>query len=136
MTTYVGQEAILKVGGTPVVIGGILSWDLEESVETMIDDTGLNDAWRTVLNGAKLRQMWSGSIRYKYDWADAPQITLTNTTLIAAIFFPSGATSTHLQAAGSFVISSRRIAAQEDNGVMIHEINFDGTGALTWSTVA
>lgn len=136
MTTYVGSEAVLLVGGTPTAVGGILQWELEESIANLVEDTGLNDTTRKLLSGSKLRTQWNGTVRYKYDWNDGPQGDLDIAALVAAEFYPSGNTSSHLKATGSFVITRKRLVAMEDNGATVHEVDFEGTGALTWATVS
>lgn len=135
MTTYVGTEAILKIGGSPAVIAGILSWSLDEEADDM-PDTGLNDEWETRLSGTKLRKRWSGRIRYKHDTAAAGQSTLTTGALVAGEFFASGEVSSHEKKTGSFVVLRKSLEATEDNGMMIYELEFSGTGELTTGTVA
>lgn len=135
MTTFVGSEAILKVGGSPSVVGGTLMWSLEEEAETQ-EDTGLNDEWVTRLSGPKLRKSWSGSIKFKLDEAQANQSLFDVGELVAAEFFPAGETSAQEKISGSFVVRRKSTEASEDNSNMVYEIDFDGTGPLTKAAIA
>ena len=135
MATHVGIEAVLLVGSTPAAVGGILSWQLEEEAEDN-PDTGLNDEWETRLSAGSLRKRWNGRLRYKIDTAGAEQSTLALGALVSGEFYPTGNVSSREFKSGDFVINRKTTEASEDNGIMVYEIEFNGTGELTTGTVA
>ena len=129
MATYKGDGGIIKTGTTPVTIGEIQGWSVEQTVDT-IEDTVVGDTAKTFVAGLS---SWTGSCDAIISDSDVGQILLdAGSTQTALDFFFDGTTSAYK---GNAIVTS--VSTTSTIGDMTKvSISFQGTGALTtdpWS---
>jgi hypothetical protein len=129
MATYKGDGGVIKIGSTPVTIGEILSWTVEQQSD-VIEDTAMGDTAKTFVAGLT---SWTGSCEAILSDSDTGQVLLDNgSTQTALDFFFDSTTSAYK---GNAIVTS--ISSSASVGDMIKvSISFQGTGALTsdpWS---
>ena len=128
MATHHGKEGVVTVGGTAV--GELTGFTLETTGD-VVEDTELSDATKSFLAG---RTSFSGSLEMNYDEADAQQETLTVGSTISFVLLPEGNASGDQSFTGSGIITGMSITNGMD-AVVSRSVTFQGTGALTKSTV-
>ena len=128
MATHTGSEGTIKIGSD--VLGELRSFSLESTAET-IEDTSMGDASRTYKVGLKT---FTGTASVFFDEADTAQPSLVAGAEITLNVYPEGASSGDTYYTGSAIVTGRTINSSFD-GMVEMEISFQGTGALTESTV-
>jgi hypothetical protein len=128
MATHHGKEGVVTAGGT--AIGELTSFTIETTGD-VVEDTELGDAAKTFLAG---RTSFSGTLEMHYDETDAQQETLTAGSSISFVLLPEGNTSGDQSFSGSGIITGMSINNAMD-AVVSRSVTFQGTGALTKSTV-
>ena len=128
MATHHGKEGVVKAGSN--VVGEVGSFTLETSAD-VVEDTMLTDATKSFLAG---RTSFSGTLEMHYDETDTAQETLTVGSSISFTLLPEGNTSGDQSFAGSGIITGMSINNAMD-AVVSRSVKFQGTGALTKSTV-
>ena len=128
MATHTGSEGTIKVGSDTV--GELRSFSLESTAET-IEDTSMGDTSRTYKVGLKT---FTGTASVFFDETDTAQNALVAGAEITLNVYPEGASSGDTYYSGSAIVTGRTINSSFD-GMVEAEISFQGTGALTTSTV-
>ena len=128
MATHTGSEGTIKIGSD--TLGELRSFSLETTAET-IEDTSMGDASRTYKVGLKT---FTGTASVFFDETDTAQIALVAGAEITLNVYPEGASSGDTYYTGSAIVTGRTINSSFD-GMVEAEISFQGTGALTESTV-
>ena len=129
MATHTGSEGTIKIGTD--VVGELRSFSLESTAET-IEDTSMGDTNRSYKVGLKT---FTGTASVYFDETDAGQILLVAGAEITLNVYPEGATSGDTFYTGSAIVTGKTINSSFD-GMVEAEISFQGSGALTESTVA
>ena len=128
MATHTGSEGTIKVGADTV--GELRSFTLETTAET-IEDTSMGDTNRSYKVGLK---SFTGSASLFWDEADTGQTAIVVGTEITLNVYPEGASSGDTYYTGSAIVTGTTIASSFD-GMVEAEVSFQGTGALTTTTV-
>nr|BAR32028.1 phage major tail protein 2 [uncultured Mediterranean phage uvMED] len=128
MATHHGKEGVVTAGGTAV--GELTSFTIETTGD-VVEDTQLSDSTKSFLAG---RTSFSGSLEMNYDEADAQQETLTAGSEISFVLLPEGNTSGDQSFTGTGIVTGMSINNAMD-AVVSRSVTFQGTGALTKSTV-
>ena len=128
MATHTGSEGTIKIGSD--TLGELRSFTLETTAET-IEDTSMGDTSRTYKVGLK---SFTGSASVFFDETDTAQTALVAGAEITLNVYPEGASSGDTYYTGSAIVTGRTINSSFD-GMVEMEISFQGTGALTESTV-
>jgi len=128
MATHHGKEGVVTAGGT--AIGELTSFTIETTGD-VVEDTELGDAAKTFLAG---RTSFSGTLEMHYDETDAQQETLTAGSSISFVLLPEGNTSGDQSFTGTGIVTGMSINNAMD-AVVSRSVTFQGTGALTKSTV-
>tara|TARA_B100002019_G_C20837491_1_gene388240 strand:- start:23 stop:409 length:387 start_codon:yes stop_codon:yes gene_type:complete len=128
MATHHGKEGVVTAGGTAV---GELTGFTIETTGDVVEDTELSDAAKSFLAG---RTSFSGSLEMNYDETDAQQETLTVGSSISFVLLPEGNTAGDQSFSGTGIITGMSINNAMD-AVVSRSVTFQGTGALTKSTV-
>ena len=128
MATHHGKEGVVTAGGT--AIGEVTSFTIETTGD-VVEDTQLSDATKSFLAG---RTSFSGSLEMNYDETDAQQETLTAGSEITFVLLPEGNTAGDQSFSGSGIVTGMSINNAMD-AIVSRSVTFQGTGALTKSTV-
>ena len=128
MATHTGSEGTIKVGADTV--GELRSFTLETTAET-IEDTSMGDTNRSYKVGLK---SFTGSASLFWDEADTGQTAIVVGTEITINVYTEGASSGDTYYTGSAIVTGSTIASSFD-GMVEAEVSFQGTGALTTTTV-
>ena len=128
MATHTGSEGTIKIGAN--TLGELRSFSLESTAET-IEDTSMGDASRTYKVGLKT---FTGTASVFFDETDTAQPSLVAGAEITLNVYPEGASSGDTYYTGSAIVTGRTSNSCFD-GMVEAEISFQGTGALTESTV-
>ena len=128
MATHTGSEGTIKVGANTV--GELRSFTLETTAET-IEDTSMGDTNRSYKVGLK---SFTGSASLFWDEVDTGQTAIVVGTEITLNVYPEGASSGDTYYSGSAIVTGTTIASSFD-GMVEAEVSFQGTGALTTTTV-
>ena len=128
MATHHGKEGVVTAGGTAV--GELTSFTIETTGD-VVEDTQLSDSTKSFLAG---RTSFSGSLEMNYDESDAQQETLTAGSEISFVLLPEGNTSGDQSFTGTGIVTGMSINNAMD-AVVSRSVTFQGTGALTKSTV-
>jgi predicted secreted protein len=128
MATHTGSEGTIKVGANTV--GELRSFTLETTAET-IEDTSMGDTNRSYKVGLK---SFTGSASLFWDEVDTGQTAIVVGTEITLNVYPEGASSGDTYYSGTAIVTGRTIASSFD-GMVEAEVSFQGTGALTTTTV-
>ena len=128
MATHHGKEGVVTVGGTAV--GELTSFTLETTAD-VVEDTQLSDAAKSFLTG---RTSFSGSLEMNYDESDAQQETLVVGSEISFVLLPEGNTAGDQSFTGTGIVTGMNITNGMD-AIVSRSVTFQGTGALTKSTV-
>ena len=128
MATHHGKEGVVTAGGT--AIGELTSFTIETTGD-VVEDTQLSDSTKSFLAG---RTSFSGTLEMNYDETDAQQETLTAGSSISFVLLPEGNTSGDQSFTGTGIVTGMSINNAMD-AVVSRSVTFQGTGALTKSTV-
>ena len=128
MATHTGSEGTIKIGAN--TLGELRSFSLETTAET-IEDTSMGDTSRTYKVGLKT---FTGTASVFFDETDTAQPSLVAGAEITINMYPEGASSGDTYYTGSAIVTGRTINSSFD-GMVEMEISYQGTGALTESTV-
>lgn len=130
MATHKGSEGTVKVGANAVA--EIRSYSISETSDT-VEDTTMGDSARTYLPSLTT---FSGSMDVFWDETDTNgQVALTVGSTATINIYPEGASSSDTYLTGSIIVTGKTINASFD-GMVEASISFQGTGALSTSTVA
>ena len=128
MATHHGKEGVVTAGGTGV--GELTGFTLETTAD-VVEDTQLSDSTKSFIAG---RTSFSGTLEMSYDETDSPQQTLTAGSSISFVLLPEGNTSGDEDFTGTGIVTGMSINDALD-AIVTRSITFQGTGALTRSTV-
>jgi hypothetical protein len=128
MATHHGKEGVVTAGGTAV--GELTSFTIETTGD-VVEDTQLSDSTKSFLAG---RTSFSGTLEMNYDETDAQQETLTAGSSISFVLLPEGNTAGDQSFTGTGIVTGMSINNAMD-AVISRSVTFQGTGALTKSTV-
>lgn len=130
MATFTGSDGVILVGTDQ--IAEVRSYSIDETMDTL-EDTAMGDTSRTYKTSLK---SFSGSADVFFDDTDtAGQGALTvGSEVTLNVQFEGNTTGDH-KMSGTVLITGRTISASFD-GMVEASISFQGTGALTESTVA
>jgi len=128
MATHHGKEGVVTAGGTAV--GELTSFTIETTGD-VVEDTQLSDSTKSFLAG---RTSFSGTLEMNYDETDAQQETLTAGSSISFVLLPEGNTAGDQSFSGTGIVTGMSINNAMD-AVVSRSVTFQGTGALTKSTV-
>ena len=129
MANHKGSEGTVKIGSN--AIAEVRSWELSRTAE-MIEDTEIGDAAKTFQAG---NTSWSGSVSCFWDETDTNgQVAMTAGASVTLNLYPEGATTGDIYYTGTALITgiTRRAGV---NTMVEADFSFQGTGALTTSTV-
>lgn len=129
MAVHKGSEGTLKIGANAVA--EIRSYSIEETGDTL-EDTTMGDTARTYLPSLT---SWSGSVDVYWDETDTTgQGALTVGAIVTLNVYPEGDTTGDTYYTGSAIVTSVSRSASFD-GMVEASVSFQGTGALTSTTV-
>lgn len=130
MATFTGSDGVILVGTDQVA--EVRSYSIDETMDTL-EDTAMGDTSRTYKTSLK---SFSGSADVFFDDTDtAGQGALTvGSEVTLNVQFEGNTTGDH-KLSGTVLITGRTISASFD-GMVEASISFQGTGALTETTVA
>ena len=128
MATHHGKEGVVTAGGTGV--GELTSFTLETTGD-VVEDTALTDATKSFVAG---RTSFSGTLEMHFDETDSPQTSLTAGSSIAFILLPEGNSSGDRSFTGTGIVTGMSVNNSMD-AIVSRTVTFQGTGALTKSTV-
>lgn len=128
MATHTGSEGTIKIGSD--TLGELRSFSLESTAET-IEDTSMGDSARTYKVGLTA---FTGTASVFFDETDTAQGTVDAGTEITLNVYPEGDTSGDTYYTGSAIVTGRTINSSFD-GMVEMELSFQGSGALTETTV-
>ena len=129
MATTAGNDGLVKIGTNQVA--EVRSWQVEETVPT-IEDTAMGDTSKSYKTGIPT---WSGSLDCWWDETDTTgQGALTIGATVTLNLYPEGAAVGDTYYTGQAIVT--RITRQaERDGMVEASFEFQGTGALTETTV-
>ena len=128
MATHHGKEGVVTAGGTAV--GELTGFTLETTGD-VVEDTALTDSTKSFLAG---RTSFSGTLEMHYDETDAQQETLTAGSSISFVLLPEGNDTGDQSFTGTGIVTGMSVNNAMDS-VVSRSVTFQGTGALTKSTV-
>ncbi len=128
MATHTGSEGTIKIGSD--TLGELRSFSLESTAET-IEDTSMGDSARTYKIGLTA---FTGTASVFFDETDTAQGTVDAGTEITLNVYPEGDTAGDTYYSGSAIVTGRTINSSFD-GMVEMELSFQGSGALTETTV-
>jgi len=128
MATHTGSEGTIKIGSD--TLGELRSFSLESTAET-IEDTSMGDSARTYKVGLTA---FSGTASVFFDETDTAQGNVDAGTEITLNVYPEGDTAGDTYYTGSAIVTGRTINSSFD-GMVEMELSFQGSGALTETTV-
>lgn len=129
MAVHKGSEGTLKIGANAVA--EIRSYSIEETGDTL-EDTTMGDTARTYLPSLT---SWSGSVDVYWDETDTTgQGALTVGAIVTLNVYPESDSAGSVYYTGSAIVTSVSRSASFD-GMVEASVSFQGTGALTSTTV-
>jgi len=128
MATHTGSEGKISIGSD--TLGELRSFSLESTAET-IEDTSMGDSARTYKVGLTA---FTGTASVFFDETDTAQGTVDAGTEITLNVYPEGDTAGDTYYTGSAIVTGRTINSSFD-GMVEMELSFQGSGALTETTV-
>lgn len=129
MATFTGSDGVVLVGSNQVA--EVRSYSIDETMDTL-EDTAMGDTSRTYKTSLKT---FSGSMDVFFDDTDTSgQGGLTVGTEATLNVQMEGNTSGDHKLSGSIIVTGRTISASFD-GMVEASISFQGTGALSETTV-
>ena len=128
MATHTGSEGKISIGSD--TLGELRSFSLESTAET-IEDTSMGDSARTYKVGLTA---FTGTASVFFDETDTAQGNVDAGTEITLNVYPEGDTAGDTYYTGSAIVTGRTINSSFD-GMVEMELSFQGSGALTETTV-
>lgn len=129
MATHKGSEGTVKVGSNAVA--EVRSFTIDESADTL-EDTSMGDTARTYKPSLT---SFSGSVDVFWDETDTTgQGALTIGAEVTLNLYPEGDTTGDTYLSGSAIVTGVSVNSSFD-GLVESSISFQGTGALTTTTV-
>jgi hypothetical protein len=129
MANHVGNEGVVKVGSNTVA--EVRSFSITSSADT-VEDTVMGDTWKT---HQVTQNSWTAEVTAFWDETDTTgQGALTIGATVTLNLYPEGATSADTYLSGSAIVTSVG-RSQTHNGMVEATFSFQGTGALSTSTV-
>lgn len=129
MANHKGSEGVIRVGSNTVA--EVRSYSYETQMDP-IEDSVMGDTWKTHQSGM---QSWSGQLTCWWDETDTTgQVALVEGASVTLNLHPEGNSSGDKYHTGTALITGVQIQAAHD-GMVEAIITFQGTGALTLSTV-
>ena len=129
MATHKGSEGTVKVGSNAVA--EVRSFTIDESADTL-EDTSMGDTSRTYKPSLT---SFSGSVDVFWDETDTTgQGALTIGAEVTLNLYPEGDTTGDTYLTGSAIVTGVSVNSSFD-GLVESSISFQGTGALTTTTV-
>lgn len=136
MSIIRGYNGSIKAGSTPLTVGEVKTFTLDQSAD-VVETSTLGNAWAS--NASTLKR-WSGSLTAHFDIGDSGQDELRSSlsagsSVALELYFggESGVGATSYT--GSAVIESISLG-NDVAGISEASISFTGTGALTESALA
>jgi predicted secreted protein len=130
MATFTGSDGVILVGTDQVA--EVRSYSIDETMDTL-EDTAMGDTSRTYKTSLK---SFSGSADVFFDDTDTSgQGALTVGSEVTLNVQFEGNTAGDHKLSGTVLITGRTISASFD-GMVEASISFQGTGALTETTVS
>ena len=130
MATFTGSDGVILVGSDQVA--EVRSYSIDETMDTL-EDTAMGDTSRTYKTSLK---SFSGSADVFFDDTDTSgQGALTVGSEVTLNVQFEGNTSGDHKLSGTVLITGRTISASFD-GMVEASISFQGTGALSETTVS
>ena len=130
MATHKGSEGTVKIGAN--AIAEIRTWTINETADTL-EDTTMGDSARSYKPSLT---SWDGSMDVYWDETDTNgQGAATIGAEITLNVYPEGATSGDSYYTGTAIVTGVSRTASFD-GMVEASLTFQGTGALSASTVA
>lgn len=127
MTTYTGNDGVIKIGANTV--GEARDWSINESAG-VLEDSVLGDTAESYLPN---KTAFTGTINALFDEADAGQAAITVGATVAFELFPRGETTGDPRRSGSGIITAVNETAAHD-GLIEASFEFQGSGDLTKDT--
>lgn len=132
MTTHVGKEGAITVGGN--TIAELNGWELTETAD-VLEDTELSDEWATFKSGTDLVKRWEATVTCMWDPDDATgQEAMTIGASITIVFQAEGGAAGARIATGTGIIGEIGVTV-EKGAITEREFSVTGSGTLTWSDV-
>lgn len=134
MTTTVGKSGYVKLGGegSANIIAEVTGYSLTVNHEP-VEDTEMSDDDRTFKAG---KSQWTGRVSCHWDGSDTNgQVTLIEGASVTLGFYPEGDGSGDNYREGTAIVTTVEESAERD-GLVEATFNFQGSGALTRSTVS
>lgn len=129
MATHKGSEGTVKVGSNAVA--EVRSFTIDEAADTL-EDTSMGDTSRTYKPSLT---SFSGSVDVFWDETDTTgQGALTIGAEVTLNLYPEGDTTGDTYLTGSAIVTGVSVNSSFD-GLVESSISFQGTGALTTTTV-
>ena len=129
MATHTGSAGVVKVASNTVA--EVRSWTLDQAQDT-VETTKLGD---TVKTYSPTLNMSSGSLECFWDETDTSgQVALAIGTTATLNLYPEGATTGDTYYSLSAIVTSVGVSQTHD-GLVERSIGFQGTGAVTITTV-
>lgn len=129
MAIHKGSEGLVKVGTNTVA--EVKSYSIDETADT-IESTKMGDSAKTFLSSLT---SFSGSVECHYDETDTNgQVAMSIGSTITLNLYPEGAASGDTYYGGSAIITGKTVSGTHD-GLVEASISFQGSGALTITTV-
>lgn len=132
MANHIGNEGVVKVGAN--TIAEVRSFSISMSADT-VEDTVMGDTWKTHL---VTQTSWTAECSCYWDEADTTgQQALTIGASVTLNLYPEGATAgqTETYFTGTALVTGVG-TSQTHNGMVEATYTFQGTGALTKSSLA
>lgn len=132
MANHVGNEGVVKIGANTVA--EVRSFSISMSADTT-EDTVIGDTWKT---HQVTQSSWTAEVTAFWDEADTTgQGALTPGASVTLNLYPEGATggTTETYYTGTALVTGVG-TSQTHNGMVEATYSFQGTGALTKSTLA
>lgn len=135
MTAISGRNGKVTFNdGSLKTLGQCTEWDLE--IQTDTEDIAIfgNNGWKDKMY---MMSSWSGSLNCKWDMTDAGQSALqakilTPASITLNLIVDNSGGDTHKLYSGTAYIKSISIKTPA-NGIVEADIQFEGTGALTYT---
>lgn len=130
MATHKGSEGTVKIGAN--AIAEVRSYSIESTADTL-EDTVMGDTARTFLPSLT---SWSGSVDVFWDETDTNgQLAADVGSSITLNLYPEGSTTGDFYYTGTAIVTGKSVTGSFD-GMVEASISFQGTGALTETTVS
>jgi len=132
MANHVGNEGVVKVGS--VTVAEVRSFSINMSADTT-EDTVIGDTWKTHV---VTQNSWTAEVTCFWDEADTTgQGAFTIGSSVTLNLYPEGASAgtSETYYTGTAIVTGWG-TSQTHNGMVEATYSFQGTGALTKSTLA